>query len=238
MRLALNSRQNQMKGKRSFSQREGMDRIQTFPSLYSCSCGETIMFQQNEIILASASPRRRELLALAGIPFRVEVSDVEEKITGTEPSEIVQELSLQKAEAVAEKQSSDCIVIGADTVVALDGRIMGKPKSREDAAEMLGALSGRAHDVFSGVSLLKVSGGEIIKRTVFFVRTQVHVLPLSPEEISTYVATGEPMDKAGAYGIQGRFCVHVSGITGDYYNVVGLPVSRVYEELRHMVQES
>ena len=191
-----------------------------------------------KLILASASPRRKELMQLLDYEFEVCPSGCEEVCASHDPETYVKELSKAKAEDIAKSVNEDAIVIGADTVVALDGRIMGKPKSQEDAAEMLGALSGRAHDVFSGVSLLKVSGGEIIGRTVFFVRTQVHVLPLSPEEISAYVATGEPMDKAGAYGIQGRFCVHVSGITGDYYNVVGLPVSRVYEELRHMVQES
>lgn len=180
-----------------------------------------------EIILASASPRRKELLETAGISFTVKVADVEEVIEkNMSADKVVMSLALQKASAVA-KDNPDAVVIGADTVVVLDGEILGKPKSEENAVELLMMLSGRVHTVYTGVAIIE---GEKVKN--FCEATQVEFYPLEKEEIEAYVATKEPMDKAGAYGIQGRGCVLIKKINGDYFNVVGLPVSAVYRELR------
>lgn len=180
-----------------------------------------------EIILASASPRRKELLETAGISFTVKVADVEEVIEkNMSADKVVMSLALQKASAVA-KDNPDAVVIGADTVVVLDGEILGKPKSEENAVELLMMLSGRVHTVYTGVAIIK---GEKVKN--FCEATQVEFYPLEKEEAEAYVATKEPMDKAGAYGIQGRGCVLIKKINGDYFNVVGLPVSAVYRELR------
>lgn len=200
-----------------------------------------------KIILASASPRRRELLTQIGLDFDVVVSETEEKITSTEPAKVVEELSAQKAEAVwgwmhlqtdadsAEKiaATQDYIVIGADTVVACDGKILGKPGTVENAMAMLRMLQGREHEVYTGVTILSSKNGEQRKLT-FHERTVVHFSPMSEEEIREYVATGDPMDKAGAYGIQGFCARYIRGIEGDYNNVVGLPVGRVYQELRRL----
>lgn len=183
-----------------------------------------------DIILASASPRRRELLALAGVDFAVKVADVEEVIPeNASPDEVVKSLALQKAGAVA-KENPDSIVIGSDTVVALDGVILGKPRDEEDAVRMLKTLSGRSHTVYTGVAIIH---GE--KTSNFCEATEVVFNSLTDEEIRNYVATKEPMDKAGAYGIQGKGCVLVEKIVGDYFNVVGLPVSRVYRELKSFI---
>ena len=179
------------------------------------------------IVLASASPRRRELLQTAGVTFTVQVSDAREQIApGTPPEEAVQQLAAQKAGAVSALYPQD-LVIGADTVVALDGMILGKPRDAQDASQMLRALSGRTHAVFTGVCLMQGSRTE-----TFFEKTLVTFYPLTEEEILRYVATGEPMDKAGAYGIQGRGCTLVRGIQGDYCNVVGLPVAALCRRLR------
>ena len=200
-----------------------------------------------KIILASASPRRRELLTQIGLDFDVVVSETEEKITSTEPAKVVEELSAQKAEAVwgwmhlqtdadsLEKiaATQDYIVIGADTVVACDGKILGKPGTVENAVAMLRMLQGREHEVYIGVTILSSKNGEQRKLT-FHEKTAVHFSPMSEEEIREYVATGDPMDKAGAYGIQGFCARYISGIEGDYNNVVGLPVGRVYQELRRL----
>ena len=181
----------------------------------------------SEIILASASPRRKELLSLAGIDFVVKVADVDEVIDPSlTPDGVVMSLAKQKAQAVA-SENPDSLVIGADTVVVLDGKILGKPKSEENAVELLTMLSGRIHTVYTGVALIK---GEKVKN--FCEATQVEFYPLTDEEIKAYVATKEPMDKAGAYGIQGKGCILIRKIDGDYFNVVGLPVSAVYRELR------
>ena len=250
-----------------------------------------------KIVLASASPRRRELLTQIGLDFEVVVSETEEKITSTEPAKVVEELSAQKAQAVwgwmhlqtdsddnadaqipnknaelcgirpmgdrvetcggdlhdnAEKcanqtqgyhntrgsgekkaAAQECIVIGADTVVACDGKILGKPKTVADAMAMLHLLQGREHEVYTGVTLLYSENGEQCKLT-FHEKTTVHFCSMSEEEIREYVATGDPMDKAGAYGIQGFCARYIKGIEGDYNNVVGLPVGRVYQELRRL----
>lgn len=189
---------------------------------------------EKSIVLASASPRRKELLHQAGIQFDIIISNVKEVITKTDPAGVVEELSSQKARAVAQKVKDGTIVIGADTVVALDGKILGKPADVPEAVDMLRALQGRTHQVYTGVTLLeKRSGSERV--CTFSECTQVEMYPVSEEEINAYVATGEPMDKAGAYGIQGRAGVFVKRITGDYNNVVGLPIARLYQEMKKFV---
>jgi septum formation protein len=183
------------------------------------------------MILASASPRRRELLKQAGIPFEVRPSDVEELITKTEPEDVVEELSLIKCRDIADKTEGDRVVIGADTVVSIHGRILGKPSDTEEAVSMLRELQGQVHQVYTGVTLF-VQTGEERKIHTFSEKTEVTFYPMDEEEIRAYVDTGEPMDKAGAYGIQGKSAVFVKEIRGDYNNVVGLPISRLYQELK------
>lgn len=184
-----------------------------------------------KIILASASPRRRELLGLAGFDFDVVTAHVNEVLDPElEPQELVMSLAEQKARAVAKKHKEQ-IVIGADTVVVLEGKVLGKPKDEADAAKMLKSLSGKAHEVFTGVSIIKSE-----KSHCFFERTKVKFCELDDEQIRAYVASGEPMDKAGAYGIQGKGCVLVEGIEGDYFNVVGFPVSRFCREMKKLTK--
>lgn len=224
------------------------------------------MMTDKKIILASASPRRRELLHQVGIWPEVVPSHVEEVITSSLPDQVVMELSAQKAEDVAagvkleaeampgqrmsgaggqtagtdaERDSTarkdtrtdtvhDAVVIGSDTVVAVDGQILGKPHDKADAVRMLQLIQGRTHQVYTGVTMIFTGSGE---RVTFAEKTDVHVYPMTREQIEDYVATGEPMDKAGAYGIQGYFAAYIQGISGDYNNVVGLPVGRVCQEL-------
>ncbi len=186
------------------------------------------------ILLASASPRRRELLEQIGLPFEVVVSHVEEVITETEPGKVVEQLSAQKAEAVAGSlvEPEETLVIGADTVVAAENTILGKPKDAAHAVEMLRLLAGRTHAVYTGVTLiLRGASGETARKT-FHERTDVSFYPMEKAEIRQYVATGDCMDKAGAYGIQGFCARYISGINGDYNNVVGLPVGRLYQEIK------
>ncbi len=192
-----------------------------------------------KVILASASPRRRELLHQVGLEPEIIPSQIEEIITCEEPEQIVKELSRQKAERVADKLSwmtetahgddkSQIVVLGADTVVAVNGKILGKPATKEEAVQMIALLQGRAHQVYTGVTMIFGAEGE---RLTFAERTDVHVCSMSQEQMERYVMTGEPMDKAGAYGIQGCFAAFILGIEGDYNNVVGLPVGRVCREL-------
>lgn len=182
------------------------------------------------LILASASPRRRELLAQIGLEFTVIPSHAEEVITKQIPSEVVEELSAQKARDIA-ASVEEGIIIGADTVVCQDGKIMGKPKDRADARRMLRQIQGGSHSVFTGVTVLvKERGSEVC--TTFFKETRVQVYPMTEQETEKYLDTGEPMDKAGAYGIQGRFAAWIEGIEGDYNNVVGLPVAALYQVLK------
>ncbi|MDO4168269.1 MAG: Maf family protein [Lachnospiraceae bacterium] len=182
------------------------------------------------LILASGSPRRKEILEQVGLDFCVLPSDVEEIITKQVPSDIVMELSKQKAEDVWEKlDDKKHIVLGADTVVAYDGKILGKPKDVEDAKAMLRMLSGEKHSVYTGVTLVSENGLE-----TFFEETLVEFYEMTEEEINVYVATGEPMDKAGAYGIQGKAAAFIKGIEGDYYNVVGLPIAKTLKFLQKM----
>lgn len=200
-----------------------------------------------KIVLASASPRRRELLTGLGLDYTVLASGVEERVTETEPSRVVEELSAQKAGDVLQRLRSaasrqefrlwdgfeELLVIGADTIVAADGQILGKPTSMKHAAEMLGWLSGRGHQVYTGVTLYLYRQGETHRQT-FHECTQVQFYPMTEEEIGWYISTGEPMDKAGAYGIQGLGSRFIRAIEGDYSNVVGLPVARLYQELKAM----
>ncbi len=184
------------------------------------------------IILASQSPRRRELLTQIGLKFEVIPSTVEEVITSINPVEVVQELAQQKARDVAnvaakETPKESLLVIGADTIVVYEGKILGKPEDKEDAVRMLAMLQGKEHSVYTGVALLT---GE--QEIIFAEETRVQMCPMTPEEILWYVNTGEPMDKAGAYGIQGLCARFVRQIQGDYNNVVGLPVGRIYQELK------
>ena len=189
------------------------------------------------VILASGSPRRLDLLRQVGIEPEVEPSHVEEVITSTVPDQVVMELSRQKAEDVAVRHAGeDVVVIGADTVVAFDGKILGKPKDEADAIHMISSFQGKTHQVYTGVTLVFCGKagektGERWKTITFAEETDVHVCLMTEEQIQAYVKTGEPMDKAGAYGIQGYFAAWVSGISGDYNNVVGLPVGRVYRTI-------
>ncbi len=189
-----------------------------------------------EIILASGSPRRKELLSLIGVPFKVIKSDVEEETTQTDPGLIVEELSGQKAEDVASR-IEEGTVLGADTIVWAEGEVMGKPKDEEDARRMLKILSGKAHSVFTGVTLIhkyQLNGEPQMHGLAFHRETKVHVHEMTDAEIDAYIASGEPFDKAGAYGIQGSFMAYVDGIEGDYQTVVGLPVSAVYQALKQL----
>ena len=188
----------------------------------------------SKIILASASPRRKELLAKAGISFTVIPAAGEEKRTSENPGEAVQQLARDKAEWVAQSLA-ECeegtLVIGSDTIVVFENRILGKPKDRRDAAETLEKLQGNTHQVYTGVTVLERKAGKWVEHT-FFESTDVTFYPVSREEIQDYIATGEPMDKAGSYGIQGLFGIYVKGICGDSNNVVGLPVARLFHEMK------
>ena len=190
-----------------------------------------------KLYLASASPRRKELLKQVGLSFKTMPSTVEEKITKTEPSQIVEELSYQKAVDVcgrlAAEGKEDFVVIGADTVVSCWGTIMGKPKDKEDACRMLEELQGKSHQVYTGVTLAWKSRDISPMYFTFSECTDVTMYSMTEEEIRKYVDSGEPMDKAGADAIQGLCAAHIQGICGDYNNVVGLPVGRVYQELKN-----
>ncbi len=183
-----------------------------------------------EIILASGSPRRRMLLEQVGIVPEICVSDADETTDRTDPQVVVAELSKRKARDVARRCSGkDAVIIGADTVVSLDGIILGKPRSEEEAREMIGLLQGRTHEVFTGVYMIFTKDGS---EESFVEKTEVEVSPMSCDAIAGYVDLGESMDKAGAYGIQGRFAAYINGIRGDYNNVVGLPVAHICSILR------
>lgn len=195
----------------------------------------------NRMILASASPRRKELLSLIDKQFDILSSNADENVTEQDPVTLVEVLSLKKAEAVAtliiEKKntkfgSDDTIyLIGADTIVVKDNQIMGKPKDEADAVRMLKNLQNATHKVCTGVTILVMKDMCIIKTVTFHEETSVTVYPMLDAEILNYVATKEPLDKAGAYGIQGVFGKFIKSVSGDYNNVVGLPVGRLYQEL-------
>ena len=188
------------------------------------------------IVLASGSPRRKELLAKTGLKFSVVVSGGEEKAETSDPAETVEKLSLDKASAVADllqAEKEPQLIIGADTVVACDGEILGKPSDREDAFRMLWKLQGQTHQVYTGVTLL-LKKKHTWQAHTFSEKTDVQFYPVSREELLAYIESGEPMDKAGSYGIQGGFGIYVKGICGDYNNVVGLPVGRLVYELKKL----
>ena len=181
------------------------------------------------IILASKSPRRKDLLKMAGIRFTVETCNVPEMVPDSVPLEKrAQFLAEMKSSAMSVYHPKD-IIIGADTTVLCEGRLLGKPKSREEAREMLHFLSGKVHSVLTGVSLIY---SDFEDAESFTSETKVEFYPLSDKQIEDYIATGEPMDKAGAYGIQGRGCTLVKRIEGDYFTVVGLPVAEVVRRLK------
>lgn len=188
-------------------------------------------------ILASASPRRRELLAQAGITFDVIPSSLEEQITKDRPSDIVMELASQKAADIydhhvsPDSSSDDITIIGADTVVVYHNEILGKPADPAEAYDMLSLLADRTHQVYTGVCLIIRKGG-VCSRHTFYEKTDVTFYPVTKEDLRAYADSGDPLDKAGAYGIQGAFAIHVKCIQGDYNNVVGLPIGRLYQELK------
>ena len=183
-----------------------------------------------KLILASSSPRRAEILANAGLPFSVLSSAVDESpYPGETPAALVQRLAIAKADLVTARAVGPAIVVAADTVVVLDDKILGKPGSVEEARHMLQQLSGRTHSVLTGVALVRLPDGE---RRQFIESTLVHFRPMTDEEVSSYLATEEPYDKAGAYAIQGQAGRYIPRIEGCYFNVVGLPLSRVLTELK------
>lgn len=183
------------------------------------------------LILASQSPRRRDLMGLFRRPFLVHAADIDETMNpDLPPREEVGRVSRAKAEAVPRTRGD--VVVAADTIVVCAGRTLGKPGSREEAAEMLRLLSGRDHQVMTGLTVLRDDAA--VTHTEI---TDIHFRPLSEKEIAAYVATGEPMDKAGAYGIQGGAALFAEKIVGDYYNVMGLPVCRLWQILHQMAPE-
>lgn len=186
-----------------------------------------------KIILASGSPRRKELFTQVGIPFQVSISDKEERYTKENPEDIVMELAEIKACDVAKQYGYGTITIGADTLVALGKEVMGKPKNQEDAYGMIEKLQGRWHQVYTGVSLVIKEDCQKKERVVtFYEKTEVKVAAMSGKEISRYIECGEPYDKAGGYGIQGLFGLYVSEIQGDYNTIVGFPLSKLYSVLQ------
>ena len=192
-----------------------------------------------KFILASASPRRKELLEQIDMKFEVRVSEAEEITDATEPAEYVMELSFLKAEDVAGKipvmydakgVNQDFVVIGSDTVVAAEGEILGKPKDKDDARRMITMLSGKTHQVYTGVTLM-IFKDERMTRETFYEKTDVTFYEMTETQIEKYISSSEPYDKAGAYAIQGLCSAYIKGINGDYSSVVGLPVSRICHEL-------
>ena len=184
-----------------------------------------------ELILASQSPRRRELLGLFGLPFVVRVADVDETMDPALPPR-TEVARVSRLKALAVPRNGDDIVIAADTIVVCSGQVLGKPRTTEEAEKMLSLLSGRDHQVMTGVT---VARGENIQTTTEI--TDIHFRPLSKKEIAAYVATGEPMDKAGAYGIQGGAALFAEKMVGDYYNVMGLPVCKLRQMLECIAPE-
>ncbi len=189
-------------------------------------------------VLASGSPRRKELLAKIVPEYEVIPACGEENAVNTDPAKMVEELSFQKASEIFHKILTNgtdrLVVIGADTVVSYNRRVLGKPVDREDAKNMIRNFSGDTHAVYTGVTLFYVDENGKESSFTFHEETLVDVAPMSEEEIESYVATGEPDDKAGGYGVQGQFAIFISGIKGDYYNVVGLPIARLYHEMQRL----
>lgn len=178
------------------------------------------------IILASASPRRKELLEMMGMSFEIIPASDEKTPEGLSPGETVSFTAMEKAKSVYEKVKDDSLIIAADTMVYCDGKALGKPKSEKEAFSMLKMLSGREHFVYSGVAIVQ---GE--KKLSGFEKTAVRFCPMTDDEIRRYIETKEPMDKAGAYGAQGKGAVFIEGIDGDFFNVMGLPLHRLSKML-------
>lgn len=184
-----------------------------------------------QLILASGSPRRKELLKQAQLTFTVSTSSISEIVDqSSSPNQVVESLAFQKANDVF-SQHQDCIVIGADTVVAINETILGKPKDQAEARAMLKMLSGNTHEVYTGVAIVSSSD-----TFIFHEKTSVTFLELTEAEISHYIETGEPFDKAGSYGIQGLGALFVKEIQGDYFNVVGLPLAKTVRKLKSITQ--
>jgi septum formation protein len=184
-----------------------------------------------QIILASSSPRRRELLSALGMPFEVIAPDIDETLMdGEKPVEFCIRASYDKAHAIAQHHT-EAIVLGADTVVVVDNTVLGKPENKTEAAKFLTMLQGRSHDVFTGYSIIEKSKEKSISKVI---HSKVYFRDMTAEEISWYISTGEPMDKAGAYGLQGIGALFVDKIEGSYTNVIGLPLSDVYEDLKNL----
>ncbi len=192
------------------------------------------------IILASGSPRRRELMDRIGSDYICIPSNKEEDMSGHDPKIMVEMLSAMKAGDIANKiidgtfPYSSAVIIGCDTVVAFEKKILGKPKNEEDAVSMIKSFVGKAHHVHTGVCILVIQNKQIVKKVNYSVSTAVNVVNMTDEEIRSYVATGEPMDKAGAYAIQGLFCPFIDSIEGDYYNIVGFPISSIYRSFKNL----
>ena len=188
----------------------------------------------SKLILASASPRRKELLKNVGYEFTIEVCDLEEKSDKTKPWELVMDLAKVKAQAIMDMHDGeDVIVLGADTIVANGEEILGKPRDLAHAKEMISSLQGKTHQVYTGVCLWW-NDGKLKQNLTFYEKTDVEVYNMTEEEIDAYVATKECTDKAGSYAIQGLFSPYIKGIVGDYNNVVGLPVARIYQEIKKL----
>ena len=195
------------------------------------------MLEKATVILASASPRRTELLKQAGIAHIIMPATCDEQTSATQPEQYVMELAERKAADVLacyvkDHPDESVIVIGSDTVVSVDGKILGKPKTEEEAFTMLSSLQNHTHQVYTGVAVLENKNGKETKK-VFCEQSDVEVYPMTKEEILSYIKTGDCMDKAGAYGVQGHFAIYIKGIHGDYNNIVGLPIARLYQELKH-----
>ena len=206
-----------------------------------------INLEKTKIILASQSPRRSELMKQAGYEFEIIASNMEEVITKTEPEAVVEELSFQKADNVLNMilKSVDLslmafgglslMVTGADTIVCSNGNILGKPKNHNEAYNMIDSIQGNTHQVYTGVTAIVYDFDTQARRHITFSYcTQVHLYPMSSQEINDYINTGDCYDKAGGYGIQSNFAVYVKEISGDYNNVVGLPISKLYHELQKL----
>lgn len=196
------------------------------------------MRKKKRLLLASASPRRKEILEQAGFSFEILAANADERIQESDPVEMVQTLSARKASAslrVWEQKGNagnEVLVLGADTIVVLEGQILGKPSSPEESMQMLRALQGRSHAVYTGVTLLWMEKEKWHEPVSFAEKTEVVFYPMTEEEIQEYVASGEGCDKAGSYAIQGLGMKYIEKIHGDYHNVVGLPAARIYQVLR------
>ena len=189
------------------------------------------------LILASASPRRRELLTKADIPFTVMPADIKEVSVAGEPADVAEEISSYKAEYVAEKlikekKQDSFVILSADTIVTVDGKVLGKPRDEEEAFNVLKELQGREHEVYTGVTIAVKHPGKNVHYKQFHEKTRVKIYPVSDEQIRDYISTGEPLDKAGSYAIQGDAAKFIRSINGDYYTIVGLPIAELYHRLK------